>query len=306
VGYRIYWVEYVVEGSRCIVCGDRISAGQLCDWCRDPRLEEVLRGLIEEVDSQLKQATRIDVKANPTFSLIADLGILGTRHPLLSSPSKIIAMLITEGGKGIREFRVRDLYYGQRDVKPFLMMLHDLGFVVYDEAKEEVTIPDDSILLKIKHELEIDPRRNPAAAFALGYATLRSILKTLELAKQRVVQYGEAVTCLYSITKSTEGKVRITMPKSYMATLSFVLGFWARGFTEFSELDLHKFMVDRGVTGKEFKEVLATLSCAFATAHGLYERASVEHLGRVVVHRFRLSEDYVKLYERVRARQRAR
>jgi hypothetical protein len=296
----------MVKGSRCIVCGDRIDAGQLCDWCRDPRFEGVLRGLIEEVDLQLKQATRIDVKSNSTFSLIADLGLLGTRHPLLSSPSKIIAVLITEGGKGIRKFKMRDLYYGQRDVKPFLMMLHDLGLVVCDEAKEEVTIPDDSVLLKIKHELEVDPRRNPAAAFALGYVTLKSILKTLELAKQQVVQYGEAVMCLYSITKSTEGKVRVTMPKSYMATLSFVLGSWARGFTEFSELDLHKFMVDRGVIGKEFKEVLATLSCAFATTHGLYERANVEHLGRVVIHRFRLSEDYVRLYERIRERLRTR
>jgi hypothetical protein len=300
-------VRYVAKGGRCIICGDRIGIGlQLCDWCRDPKFEDVLRGLIEEVDSELKQASRIDVKANPTFSLIADLGILGTRHPLLASFSKMIAVLITEGGKGIREFKARDLYYGQRDVKPFLMMLHDLGFVVYDATQEEVMIPDDSVLLKIKHELEADPHRNPAAAFALGYATLKSILKTLELARQRLVEYGEGVTCLYSITRNGSGGVRMTMPKSYMATLSFVLGSWAREFTEFSELDLHKFMIDRGVMGKEFKEVLAILSCAFATAHGLYERASVEHLGRIAIHRFRLSEDYIRLYERIRARQRTR
>jgi hypothetical protein len=265
-----------------------------------------LRNLIDEVDSELQQATRIDVKTNPIFSLVADLGILGIRHPFLASPSKMLARLIVEGGKGLRVFKMSDLRYGQKDVKPFIMMLHDFGLVIYDEDKGKVTIPDQSILLKIKHELEVDPRRNPAAAFALGYMTLKSIIKTLELAKQRMVEYGEGVTCLYSVTKDEEGRVKVILPKSYMATLSFVLGYWAKGITEFSELDIHKFMVSRGVTGKEFNEVLATLSCAFATAHGLYERASVEHLGRVAIYRFKLTEEYARLYERVRTRQMVR
>jgi len=40
------------------------------------------------------------------------------------------------------------------------------------------------------------------------------------------------------------GRVKVILPKSYMATLSFVLGYWAKGITEFSELDIHKFMVE--------------------------------------------------------------
>jgi hypothetical protein len=296
-----------MERNRCIICGEIIlGVKQLCNWCQDPRLEEILRGFIDDVDSQLQQVSRIDVKTNPAFSLVADFGILGIRHPLLASPSKIIATLMTEGGKGTRRFKVSDLRYGQKDVKPFIMMLHDLGLVVYDEARDEVLIHDQSILLKIKHELEVDSRRNPAAAFALGYITFKSILKTLELAKQRTVYYGEGVTGLYSATRNEMGGVKIIMPKSYMATLSFVLGCWAKGITEFSELDIRKFMVSRGVTGKEFNEVLATLSCAFATAHALYERVSAEHLGRVVIYRFKLSEEYARLYERVRTRQMAR
>jgi hypothetical protein len=257
---------------------------------------------IDDVDTQLQQVTRIDVKTNPAFSLVADLGVLGTRHPLLASFSKVIARLMIDGGKGIRRFNMNDLRYGQKDIKPFIMMLNDLGLVTYNETISEVTIPDQSILLKIKYELEVEPRRNPAAAFALGYITLKSILKTLELTKQRAVEYGEGVTCLYSVTKNEKGEVKITMPKSYMATLSFVLGCWARGITEFSELDIRKFMVSRGVTGKEFSEVLATLSCAFATAHALYEKVSAEQLGRVVIYRFKLNEEYVRLYERVRTR----
>jgi hypothetical protein len=295
----------MVKGNRCMVCGEPIEeTGQLCTWCQDPRLEETLKNLIDETDSQLQQVSRIDVKANPAFSLIADLGILGIRHPLLASHSKIIAKLIVEGGKGTRKFKMRDLQYGQIDIRPFIMMLHDLGFVMYDDTKEEVEIPEQSVLLKIEHELEVEPRRNPASAFALGYATLESILKTLELAKQRIINYGEGITCLYRVSKSKEGKVKMIMPKSYMATLSFVLGCWARGITEFSELDIRKFMISRGVSGKEFTEVLATLSCAFATAHGLYERVSAEHLGRIVIYRFKLADEYVRLYERVRTRRR--
>jgi hypothetical protein len=295
----------MAKSNRCIICGEQIGeVGQLCAWCQDPRVEEVLRGLINDIDSQLQQTTRIDIKMNPTFSLVADLGILGIRHPLLASFSKIIARLIVEGGKGIRRFKVSDLHYGQKDVKPFIVMLHDFGLVIYDEVNSEVVIPDNSLLLKIKYELEVEPRRNPAAAFALGYVTLKAILKTLEITKQRSVEYGEGVTCLYSVTKNRDGSVKIIMPKSFMATLSFVLGCWAKGITEFSELDIHKFMVSRGVTGKEFNEVLATLSCAFATAHGLYERASTEHLGRIVIYRFKLAGEYVRLYERIRMRQR--
>lgn len=298
-----------MKKPRCLVCGEPLlnKSAQLCSWCRDSRLEEVLAALIDEVDSQVKQVPRIDVRDNPVFSLVADLGILGTRHPLLASFSKVIAKLLIESGKGVRRVSVNDLRYGQRDVKPFLLMLHDFGLVTYDEQKSEVIIPNGSPLIKIKYELETDPRRNPAAAFALGYITLKAILKTLELAKTRKIEYGEGVTGLYSISRDPmTGKVRITMPKSYMATLTFVLGCWAKGITEFSELDLHKFMVDRGIAGKEFSEVIAILSCTFATTHALYERVSIEHLGRIPIHRFKLSGEYVRLYERLRTRVRAR
>jgi len=99
----------VAKGNRCIICGEPIGGtGQLCAWCQDPRLEEVLRNLIDEVDSELQQATRIDVKTNPIFSLVADLGILGIRHPFLASPSKMLARLIVEGGKGLRVFKMSD------------------------------------------------------------------------------------------------------------------------------------------------------------------------------------------------------
>jgi hypothetical protein len=299
----------MTERSRCIICGEFIHNGakQLCDWCQDPKVEEVLKELIDDVDSQLQQVSRIDVQTNPTFSLVADLGLLGVRHPLLASFSKVIAKLINEGGKGVRRFKMNALRYGQKDIKAFIMMLHDSGLVAYDDAKDEVTVPDQSILLKIKYQLEVEPRRDPVAAFALGYVTLKSILKTVELAKQRRVEYGEGVTGLYSATRDgATGRVKIVMPKSYMATLTFVLGYWAKGITEFSELDIHRFMVDRGITGREFGEVLATLTCAFATTHALYERVSVEHLGRVSIHRFKLNEEYVKLYERIRTRERAR
>jgi hypothetical protein len=292
------------ERSRCIICGELIRNGvkQFCDWCQDPKIEEILKKLVDDVDSLLQQANRIDVQTNPMFSLIADLGILGLRHPLLASFSKVIAILINEGGKGVRRFKISTLRHGQKDIKTFIMMLHDFGLVIYDDMKDEITVPDQSLLLKIKHELEVEPRRNPVAAFALGYVTLKSILKTLELAKQRRVEYGEGVTGLYSVTKDMTGKLKFIMPKSYMTTLAFVLGYWAKGVIEFSELDIHRFMVDRGITGKEFSEVLATLSCAFATTHALYERVSVEHIGRYPIHRFKLNEEYAKLYERIRMR----
>lgn len=299
-----------MEKSKCLICGEPLpdETRQLCDWCQDSRFEEVLAVLLDEVDSQLQQVTRVDVQTNQLFSLVTDLGILGVRHPRLASFSKAIAKLLIEGGRGVRKLRVNDLRYGQRDVKPFLFMFHDFGLVIYDDEKDEVRIPDGSLLLKIKYELEVDPRRNPAAAFALGYVTLKAILKTLKIARTRKVEYGEGITGLYSITKSNivTGGVRVTMPKSYMATLAFVLGYWARGIIEFSELDLHKFMGSRGITGREFGEVLATLSCAFATAHALYERVSVEKLGRISVHIFKLSGEYVRLYEQLRTRVRAR
>ena len=300
--------DMAVERTRCLICGESLpeETEQLCRWCRDPRLREILVALIDEVDSQLQQVRRVDVRTNPAFSLVADLGILGTRHPLLASFSKIIAKLLIEGGKGIKKLEVNSLRYGQKDVRPFLLMLHDFGLVTYDEQQDKVTIPDESFLLKIRYELEVDPRRNPAAAFALGYITLRAILKTLELAETRRIEYGEGVTGLYSITRDAiTGRVRITMPKSYMATLTFVLGYWAKDFQEFSELDLRKFMANRGITGREFSEVIATLSCAFATTHALYERVSVEPLGRIPIYRFRLSSEYTRLYERLRTRVRA-
>lgn len=289
------------------MCSEPISQDQqLCSWCRDARFESVLRALIEDVDEQLQQTTRVDVKTNPTFSLIADLGILGIRHPRLSSLAKMVARFIIEGGRGVRTLRLENLRYGQKDPRPLLLLLDNFGLVKYDEEKGEVKIPETSILLKVKYELEVDPKRNPAAAFVLGYLTLKAMLQTIEIIKTRPVQYGEGITALYSITKDKKGQIKMIMPKSYVATLSFVLGHWVRGFTEFSELDLRKFMIMRGITGKEFSEILASLSCAFATSHALYERVSAEYLGRVPIYRFKLSDEYFRVYERLRERARIR
>jgi len=306
--YQEFGVWRMGKG-KCIICGERLvtDSEQLCGWCREPELEDLLKALLEEVDSQLKQNPRIDVKENPSFSLVADLGILGIRHPLLASFSKVIARLIVEGGKGVRKLSVSRLYYGQRNILPFLLLLNDFGIITYNEDRQEVEIPESSPLLKVKYEIEVEPRRNPAAAFILGYVTLNAILQTLKIIKERRLSYGEGVTGLYSITRDPlTGRVRVTMPKSYMATIAFVMGSWAHGFKEFSELDLHKFMAQRGVTGKEFNYVLGTLSCAFATPHALYEKISVEHLGRIPIHRFRLNQEYIRLYERLRQRVRYR
>ncbi|MEM2261194.1 MAG: hypothetical protein QXW55_04295 [Candidatus Bathyarchaeia archaeon] len=292
--------------NRCIVCGEPIEQEQLCSWCKDPRFESILQSLVENVDEQLQQTTRIDVKMNPTFSLIADLGLLGIRHPYLALPSKILARLINESGKGKRVLEVNNLRYGQKNPFPFLLLLDAFGLIKYNMQMNEIHIPDDSILLKIRHEIEVDPKRSPAAAFALGYLTLKAMLQTINIAKTKTVEYGEGITALYSATRDRNGRIKIVMPKSYVAALSFIFGYWARGFTEFSELDLHKFMVVRGITGKEFSEVLANLSCAFATAHALYERISTEYLGRVPIYRFKLNEEYVRLYERLRERTRVR
>ncbi|MEM2292936.1 MAG: hypothetical protein QXO15_05810 [Nitrososphaerota archaeon] len=291
--------------NRCIVCGEPLQQGQLCNWCKDSRFESILRSLVENVDEQLQQTTRIDVKTNLTFSLIADLGLLGIRHPYLTSFSKILARLINEGGKGKRVLKIDDLRYGQKNPFPFLSLLNTFRLIKYNE-QTNISIPDDSILLKIRHEIDVDPKRNPAAAFALGYLTLKAMLQTIDIAKTRMVDYGEGITALYSATRDRGGQIKIMMPKSYVATLSFIFGYWARGFTEFSELDLHRFMVIRGITGKEFSEILANLSCAFATTHAFYERISAEYIGRMPVYRFKLNEEYVRLYERLRERARIR
>lgn len=290
---------------RCIICGERLEdeSSQLCSWCKDPRFEEILRALISEVDEQLEQTPRIDVRSMPVFSLIADLGILGVRHPLLRSFAKLVAKLLVEAGKGRRELKVKEVRFGQRDIEPFLTLLHEYGIIEYSAERGELRIPETSLLLKVEAELQLDPRRNPAAAFVLGYVTLKAMLETVEQAKGGFVELGEGVMKLYSFTRDLEtGDIRITRPKSFMATLAFVLGTWARGFNEFSQLDLHKFMVGRGITGKEFDEIVGLLSCAFASSHALYERVRAVPLGRVVIYRFRLNSEYARLRDRIRSR----
>lgn len=293
--------------NRCVICSEPVDQEQqLCSWCKDTRFESILRALIEDIDEQLQQATRIDVKKNPSFSLVADLGILGVRHPYLSSLTKMVARLIVEGGRGVRILKLEKLRYGQKDPRPLLLLLDNFGLAKYDEQANEVGIPETSILLKVRYEIEMDPKRNPAAAFVLGYLTLKAMLQTLNIIKTRPIQYGEGITAFYSITRDEKGQTKVIMPKSYISTLSFIFGYWVRGFTEFSELDLRRFMIMRGITGKEFSEILASLSCAFATSHALYERISAEYLGKLPIYRFKLNDEYFRIYERLRERARIR
>ncbi|MEM3504273.1 MAG: hypothetical protein QXE05_05250 [Nitrososphaeria archaeon] len=297
----MYNIDYRIEG-RCVICGEHLNdPTQLCSWCGDPNLEESLKALIYEVEDRMQQMDRIDIKAEPVFSLIADMGLLGLRHKLLTSFTKALATLILESARTNR-LSLRKIQYGQRNVEQFILLLQDLNFVNYNRNIREISIPDGSIFYKIRHEVEIEPRRNPAAAFILGYIVLKVLLRTIETIKGgEKITFGEGITLLYSLT-SKDDKIKVMMPKGFTAALVFILGHLSRGFVDFSEIDLRKFMNERGVTGKEFETILATYTCAFASVHALFERAEVQSFGRLTIYWFRLNSEYTRIYERIRER----
>jgi hypothetical protein len=294
-------IEYVIEG-RCVICGEHIDDSiQLCSWCQDPNLEESLKALVYDIEDKIHQLDRIDIKAEPIFSLIADMGLLGLRHKLLTSFTKALATLILESAR-TNKLSLKKVQYGQRNVEQFILLLQEFNLVNYDRNLREITIPVDSVFYKIRHEVEIEPRRNPAAAFILGYIVLKVLLKTIQTIKEgKRITFGEGITLLYSLI-SKDDKIKVMMPKGFTAALVFILGHLSRGFVDFSEIDLRKFMNERGVTGKEFETILATYTCAFASVHALFERAEVQSYGRITIYWFRLNSEYTRLYERIRTR----
>jgi len=288
--------------NSCLVCGEPLKDNnQLCNWCANPKFEELLRGLIYEFDDILQEVKRIDVKMDPLLSFIADVGLLALQHKLLTSFAKALATLIVESRR-ISKLKLRKVQYGQKNIEPFIFLLQEYDLVEYDQDKKEIIIPTDSILRKVGYEVEIEPRRNPAAAFIFGYVVLKALLTTLELVRSgKRITYDEGITLLYSLVKR-RNEIKLMVPKGFTATLSFILGFWSRDLHEFGELDLRKFMNSRGITDKEFETILATYTCAFASSHALFEKTSVQDYGRIKVYTFRLNSEYTKLYNRIRER----
>lgn len=288
----------------CMICGYRYTEKDVCDWCNDDRFVNVIKALDEEISSSIETYDVIDVKNNPLFSLVADVGILGVKHPLLSMPYKILSKLMLEVGRGRRYVNKGVLRFGQRDIEPFLYALKSLGLV---DFKDEgvVYVPDTSILLRLKIEADVDPKRNPVTAFLIGYITLKKILETILLFREdKKIEFGDGVTCFYSISVR-DGGYKFIMPKSFMSSFSFIFGYWARGAIEFSELDIKKFMTSRGITGKEFSEIIGLLSSSVGIPHAFYERINVEKIGKITIYRFRLNKEYERLYLRIRERTRA-
>lgn len=302
-----------VPTDRCLVCGRRLAGDSLkplCNWCGASKFYEVLSSVVDILDSQLMESDRIDVDENPLFSLIADLGMLGSKHPLMAMPRKVISIIITElAGKASPEINVNKLWSaaGLRSIHDFLELLLEYGLVTIDENGETVRIPEDSIFRKAYAGLETQPRFNRSAAFILGYLTLKSIKQTLEKINfNGTLLCGEGITKLYSISTDENDNVQIRMPKSYIATISFVFGSWAKGWDEFSELELHKFLSSCGITGKEYRYVVGLLTGAGIAVHGLYKEFKPEVLGRKPIYRFKLSDEYLRVRERVYERMRER
>lgn len=305
--------EKSVPKDRCIICGRRFGEPRekpLCNWCGTSKFYEVLSSVVDVLDSQLAESERIDVDDNPLFSLVADLGMLGSKHPLMAMPWKVISSIITElAGRASSEVDINKLWNaaGLRNIHDFLELLLEQNLITLDEHRETVKTSMNSIFHKAYADLEIKPRFNRSTAFILGYITLKSMKETLEkINSNGTLLCGEGITKLYSISIDENDKVRIRMPKSYLATISFVFGSWAKGWDEFSELELHKFLASCGITGREYRYVVGMLTGASSAVHGLYKEFKPEVLGRKPIYRFKLSDEYVRVRERIYERMRER
>lgn len=302
-----------VPGNRCIICGYRKTVSELadeiplCSWCGG-RFHTVLGSFLEILQSELDSAEFIDCENNPFFSFVADLGIFGTSYHFIASMRHMLGLMvnkIAQSGqvKLDRLWRVA----GLRNVRVILALLKEVGLIdIKDGSTPEdyvITMAQDELLGKIRSTAEADPELNRASTFLLGYSILRSIDKTIDLIKkQGFLSIGDGITKLYPVTR----KNKVMILKGFTAPLSFVFGWWANESDEFTDLEIHRFLSNRGVTGRNVYKVEQWFTqYQPGSIHRLFTFTTVD-MGGVLVTKFKYHESYQKMRERTLERLRER
>jgi len=321
-----------VENHKCIVCGyKKIGVERndlpLCGWCNNPKFLNLLAATTRETDEAVQKANFIDTTNDPLFSFIADLGMLGSEHPFMASLRQVLGEVIRQvSGKGITDvetyagkdtINMEDLYGAVRFryMPRFLGLLRELNLIEFETEEVDgrnilrrVKIPEGSLIQKIAATAESasgmeDPKLTRASAFTLGYITLKSIEKTLEILHQKgKLHYGQALTKFYPIDKNN----RIMVVKGYTAPIAFIFGWWASKGIQFTEYDLQRFLGNRGLMGRQFRRVVNWLGGGHPSSVQVLYKFETITMNGVPVLRFTLNPNYDALRERILERERER
>lgn len=296
--------------ARCVVCGIRLYSASIprCEWCEDQRIHEVLHSLLQHISEYLGSSEPSTPRADPPMAFVADIGALASKHPYLSWLRKALTLLLERGvvkrTASAERIWGTNLLVRTKRVLPLLTRINLCGLNVDSDGRMEIEWPTGSILKRANSWLQTEPSRNDTAAFLLGYILLNAIDETIEsLDSGQPLTFDVGVSRLYPIEYDENGQPEgLRMPKGITSVISFVIGSWARGWTEFDEFTLHKFLEGRGVTGKEYDEAIGMLSQTVpGMSHSMMEY-EIYSYGGVPVKRFRYSQAVLNLRNYLRQR----
>ncbi|MFW9890289.1 MAG: hypothetical protein ACFFER_19070 [Candidatus Thorarchaeota archaeon] len=303
-----------LEFRRCVICGIRVysSKAPQCEWCEDEGAHGILHSLLDRVTEFLETSEPSNPRDDQAMGFIADIGGLASKHPYLAWLRRALTMLLERGV--VKRMSSPERIWGSqlimraKRILPLLSKINLCGFNVNDESQLEITWPKGSIIRRAHTWLQTDAGKNDTASFLLGFVLLHAIDESLEkIEENAALAFDEGVATLYPIEYSDSGMPSgLRLPKSITAVISFVLGSWARGWNEFDEFSLHKFLDARGVTGKDYNETIGLLSQTVpGISHGILDYETYSY-GGVPIKRFRYSSAVLNLRELLREMSRER
>lgn len=302
-----------VELMRCAVCGIRLYSEGVsrCEWCEDPMVHNLLHSLLEHVDEFLANHEPATPREDLGMSFITDIGELAARHTYFTSLAKILTLLIERGA--VKRISDAERIWGDylmmeaKRVLPLFAKVGLCSFKVDGNGHIQIEWPPGSIIKRANAWLQTESGRNETASFLLGYILLHALDETMEiLDSQKKLAFGQGIARLYPVEYRDGKPSGLRMPKGITAVVSFILGSWARGWNEFDEFTLHKFLDYRGLTGREYTQAVGLLSQTVpGISHSLVEFETYSN-GGVPVKRFRYSEPVRNLRDRLIGRARER
>lgn len=296
--------------NQCVICGIRLysSSKARCDWCQDPSLHQIIHEILQATKEYLIENEPTSPSDEPVLRFISDIGELSAKHPYISSLSKIITLLIERGV--VKRENSAEKIWGVNlllNAKRILPLMQEINLITYEiigEANIEINIPSDSILKRAHYWIQTEPNSNDAASFILGYIILGALNETIEAVEEDgELGFHEGVARIFPLAYGDDGIPKgLRMPKGIISIIAFIIGSWVKGWNEFDEFTLHKFLQLRGVTGKEFSKTIGILSQTVpGISHSILEYETYSQ-GGIPIKRFNYSKYVRELREYLRTR----
>jgi len=290
--------------------GEEYESGPICEWCSGASTSGLLSAFDQELTREVESTELLDCDNNDLFRFASDLGELGASHVSLQVVRDVIGGILVniKGQNRVDYYTLRTKTEPTRLVQ-ILWYLNELGYIEVKTkqipdglAIDYIVIPRNGLIDKAFVAMEASDqwKEHREPNFVLACVLIHGLAQTIALVENTgTITFGQGLTRIYV----SNGHIYI--PKQFTAPLMFVIGSWANGHSEFTEVEINQFMTARGLGHKERDRVNRVIGGMNpGVQHTIYRMETYSPGTGSRSLRFVLNPRFVALRDRLRDRMR--